>query len=440
MVNAMRCIPVFRVAVRVVRFGVAQSGVLLLLAAALSTLSVGCDGGTETKRANGPPPRVHLMKPYTDGWTDSDISPFGDVVLKDQKLRIRVKLDQAVQQKSDITVEITFDNQTWQPLTLKDADALVDAGKELRVSVPWADMLSQGWTADGEDAVPEQASADSSADPPFDETPPESGDYPNNPWSNRADSDAFDGCGLASTQRGKARGPGNETLWPPESVINKQFLASAGVVYCKVRATALNATGFANVPGQLQNQADWFYYSGHGFNRRYTGDGVGRLFAADAQNGLAAADAKWSPDVKHVIIAGCSMININDPNRDCSACEDDGILWAQTGPTHIAGYNWTAPLDNVYPGPNNYTAQIVNHLCARLGDSEPFPTAWLNANADMDPGRDHVAPSTQGGPGRVWNAAAIDLSGGPGNGVYYYWDIRTDPRNPQIETIPQSQW
>ena len=74
-----------------------------------------------------------------------------------------------------------------------------------------------------------------------------------------ADSEAFSGLGYQF--RGKATGDATKTLesTPPNSRLSESFFKAAG---CEVIQSVY--AGMESNKRQIMNQADYFYYSGHG--------------------------------------------------------------------------------------------------------------------------------------------------------------------------------
>ncbi len=87
------------------------------------------------------------------------------------------------------------------------------------------------------------------------------------------------------------------------------------------------------------NQADYFYFSGHGSHA------TGVL-----QGGFSATDVigYWDKDLECVIISGCSVLDINDYNNNYDGeahTRSPGKEWEGTGPAVLLGYNYYAPTD-----------------------------------------------------------------------------------------------
>ena len=99
---------------------------------------------------------------------------------------------------------------------------------------------------------------------------------------------------------------------------------------------------------------------------------------------------KWDKDLNCVILAGCSVLDINDYNNNY---DDDpqshqmspGKAWEQTGPEVLLGYNYSAPGD-AGGAPTRIVQSWISNR-GSLGDV----VAWMEANADN----------------KAWNACAI---------------------------------
>jgi hypothetical protein len=162
-------------------------------------------------------------------------------------------------------------------------------------------------------------------------------------------------------------------------------------------------------PLPIPSQADFFYYSGHG------GHLLGKLLIgsnpdAPGVRSMGPGDVKWNEDLDVVIIAGCSILDINNYEENVG---DDGYVpapgykpgddWSKTGPRIFLGYNWKAPND-LQEGVGYAASMIINSWIQNRevgGDVD----AWRGAN-NANYGR---------------NACAIDVTSGVGNRSYYYF-------------------
>ena len=182
--------------------------------------------------------------------------------------------------------------------------------------------------------------------------------------SDRIDSDCFDE-NAAGRLYGRARGRwgGNADAHIPEGEFNLKTVQAAGTA-CLVATSGVSCS----TKKQCQQQADVFYYSGHG--EHDTGRLYGVAVPADVTN-------HWR-DVETVVFAGCAVLDIGDKgnhySNPASHSASPGLKWAaSSGASALLGYCWKAPLDN------QGGVQILNSWCdqrASIGDIE----AWMRAN------------------------------------------------------------
>ncbi len=153
----------------------------------------------------------------------------------------------------------------------------------------------------------------------------------------------------------------------PEGEFNLKTVQAAGTA-CLVAAVGSTSS----VKKQCQQQADVFYYSGHG--EHDTGRLYGVAVPADVTN-------HWR-DVETVVFAGCSVLDIGDKgnhySNPASHSASPGLKWAAlSGASALLGYCWKAPLDN------QGGVRIINNWCENrtaLGDVE----SWMQANANRN--------------------------------------------------------
>ena len=221
-----------------------------------------------------------------------------------------------------------------------------------------ADQLrSFGLVSKAEDNIDEKCSADLA-----DWSTPQPGKT-----SLRQDSDAFD-AGVAGVQRGRARGvAGNIASFPSEGAFTKTFFQAAGALDFDM------VIGNARSPKRLlQNQADVFYYSGHGNHAN----------AALASGTFSPTDVGtlWD-DIDVFIVAGCSILDINDYNnffKGADHTRSPGKDWeAVDGPNVFLGYDARAPGD-VKGAPLTIMNAFLANRSAK-GDV----LAWLEANQNI---------------------------------------------------------
>ena len=122
------------------------------------------------------------------------------------------------------------------------------------------------------------------------------------------------------------------------------------------------------------NQADYFYYSGHG--RHSDGSLMGLTNGPRLTPSLVSS--YWNRDLKCVVFAGCSVLDINDYNGKYAGTAEHtsspGKLWSNIeGPTSFLGYAYKAPRDT--QGADRIaTTWVANR--GSMGDVD----AWMNAN------------------------------------------------------------
>ena len=142
--------------------------------------------------------------------------------------------------------------------------------------------------------------------------------------------------------------------------------------------TSVTYAGVRSSCRQIINQADYFYYSGHG-NHRWG--------MVDDFEPSAVSDY-WQRDLNCAIFAGCSVLDINDYNNNF--LNSDGVwdpenhsaspgkLWEAKGPNVLLGYNYYAPQDET-GAPERIIRSWLN-LRLTMGDAE----AWMKANDNMN--------------------------------------------------------
>lgn len=187
--------------------------------------------------------------------------------------------------------------------------------------------------------------------------------------SDLSDSLAFEGMALA--HRGRASNERTLTLdfTPPNSELSESFFKAAGA-----EVLSVSYGGVQSARRQIMNQADYFYYSGHGHHRWGTVDDFEPGDVADY----------WRKDLDCVIFAGCSVLDINDYNNNFLSrsgvwdpedhTASPGRKWAEVrGPVSFLGYAYTAPRDT--QGADRIACEWVANR-RTMGDV----AAWMKAN------------------------------------------------------------
>ena len=311
---------------------------------------------------------VTICKPNDSSWAELEESR---VVLDDENLRIKIEivpqiasLAQCRQMFGDsLTVKTAGTCPEGVSVPIGDDALLVNSsGKsEIRIAKTRQQLKSLGVLPENDnDGVDEMAWVD------IVETSDQS----------YADSEAFSSLGYQF--RGKATSDNTKTLesTPPNSVPSESFFKAAG---CEV-ATA-EYCGFVSPKRQIMNQADIFYYSGHGHHD--SNDLDGGFTPAMAAN-------KWNKDLSCVILAGCSVLDINDYNNNYdddpqSHQRSPGKDWELNGPAVLLGYNYSSPGDA-----GGAPTRIIQSWISSRG-SLGAVGAWMKANANN----------------KAWNACAI---------------------------------
>ena len=198
--------------------------------------------------------------------------------------------------------------------------------------------------------------------------------------SDLSDANAF--LALGAVRRGIATGESMSSLdsTPPVSELSESFLKAAG---CEIITAEFGVAAICRAVSdrrQIMNQADYFYYSGHGFHKNALLDNYPPSKFAE----------RWNKDLDCLIISGCSILDINDYNNNFVASPEDhaaspGKLWEAVGPSIMLGYNGEAPADK-----GGAPARIIQSWLANRSAMSDVDV-WLMANANN----------------RAWNACAI---------------------------------
>lgn len=344
---------------------------------------------------------VHVVKSDIT-FSDSDDSDWGileekKVILSDRTTRIKIKITPQLPDiptifnilgdELKIKTSGTAPNGKTHTLTAQNTTLIQGSGfSELRCSFTRSQLQVLDVLPDQEaDSTTEKAWYDIGI---------------NNPGasSNLSDSHAFD-SGITAQSRGQASNYGNLESTPPNSLLDKSFFQAAGREVISVQLGTSESH-----KRQIMNQADFFYFSGHGNHATAEVHG----------NGPSDVAGYWSKDLDTVIIAGCSVLDINDYENHYTGTAhtaSPGKQWESTGPEFLLGYCWYAPLDT------QNSDSIISDWCSNRGSSGDFE-AWKDANYNSN--------------GR--HACAIEA------GVKYGYFHRTFIGTYQWKEIPKSQW
>lgn len=310
---------------------------------------------------------VAICKPDDSSWAELEESR---VVLDDEDLRIKIEISPQVQSLArcrqafgdSLTVKTAGTCPTGASVPIGDDVSLVNTfGKsEIRISKTRQHLISLGLLpSKDDDGVNEMSWVD----------------VPEKTGQDLSDSTAFSAIGYAFRGKAIVASAPNLEASPPISQRSTSFLKAAG---CEV--VSVTYDNISSDKRQIMNQADYFYFSGHG--NHYNNSIQGGFKPADAVN-------YWKKDLDVAIIAGCSVLDINDYNGNYDGTAEHtfspGKAWEQTGPGVLLGYAYIAPGDA-----GGAPARIMNSWISKrdtLGDVN----AWMKANADNN----------------AWNACAI---------------------------------
>ncbi|MFA5203680.1 MAG: hypothetical protein WC708_04665 [Lentisphaeria bacterium] len=335
---------------------------------------------------------VAFSDPDASDWVELEEKK---VILSDKDTRIKVVITPSISDLQTIlnllgtslkivTSETATNGQIYT-LTTQNTTLIQGSGySEMRISLTRNQLKTLGVLPSQEaDSVSEKAWLDHGSNNSSDA-------------SNLTDGEAFD-SGLTAATRGQSTNYGTLSSTPTNSPVDKTFFVAAGREI--ITAEYGNTTSQKR---QIMNQADYFYYSGHGFHSNAT-----------LQGGFGPSDVAnyWNKDLDCVILAGCSVLDIKDYRAPYlsqyqwtrwylkgGGAWSPGAQWESTGPKYLLGYNWKAPLDN------QGSAGIISTFSAAVNGGASVIDAWRQAN-DLGIGR---------------NACAIDINSNPH--VYWYWD------------------
>jgi hypothetical protein len=208
--------------------------------------------------------------------------------------------------------------------------------------------------------------------------------------SNFSDSEAFiyAGSSWQEKYRGYSRNEDNASL-NNNPFKSKLDIQSAGAEMLDVKIEGLSVEGKA----MLMNQADVFYYSGHGYSQQgnyVTNEfypGLGALEADDQNGGIVIPSdltPYWSKDLDCAVFAGCAVLNINNwvpfpeyfpPLSGPAAGYWPGKVMENVGPPFLVGYSSKAPRDDTQ-GSAAIAASFISEYEAH-GDAF---ASWRDAN------------------------------------------------------------
>ena len=292
--------------------------------------------------------------------------PEGKVILSDKETRIKVTMPSNIASSTagyfdfignSLTVKTfeTMPSGVQIPISTANTTYSLNGDTfEIRKTLSRTELKTLGLLpSQDDDGVFEKAWMDTGSDNPTAD-------------SNLSDGLAFDS--LSAVLRGRSTNYGTLEDDPPNSPLHVSFFQAAGVEIITVECK-----GSKSKPRQLMNQADVFYYSGHGSHAS----------GALTYGNPTLVQPYWSQDLKVAIFAGCSVLDINDYNNNFGDNVSPGTLWEPLGPSVLLGYNYYAPTDL------QNSAQIVSSWIANRG-SQGNVNAWMAAN-DNPSGRNACA-------------------------------------------------
>lgn len=307
---------------------------------------------------------VTICKPDDSSWTELEASR---VLLDDEALLVKVEvtpqissLDQCRQMfGGSLIIKTSGTCPAGSSVPISDDAALValPGRSEIRISKTRQQLKSLGLLpVEDEDGINEMAWYDAGDD-----------DFSSD--SNLSDSSAFSEMGYQF--RGKILNPslGDLNTSPPVSINSESFYKSAG---CEIITAEFG--GVPSARRQIMNQADYFYYSGHGRHSDASLEGLpnGPMLTP------SLVTSYWNRDLKCVVFAGCSVLDIKDFNGNyaeiSSHTSSPGKKWAKIdGPDYFLGYAYYAPLDT-------QGADIIASKWVANRDIMDDAAAWMKAN------------------------------------------------------------
>ena len=294
-----------------------------------------------------------------------DALPEGKVILSDKETRIKVTITPIISPNpvpyfdflgNSLTLKTSKTMPTGVQIPISTANttySLKGNSFEIRKTLSGTELKSLGLLPQNNSGTFSKAWLDTGSDNPSSD-------------SNLSDGLAFET--LNAVSRGRSTNYGTLEDVPPNSPLHVSFFQAAGVEI--ITAECVRAK---SKPRQLMNQADVFYYSGHGTHAS----------GAVTYGNPTSVQPYWNQNLKVAIFAGCSVLDINDYNNNFGNKSSPGKLWEPVGPSVLLGYNYYAPTDL------QNSAQIISNWIATRG-TQGDVNAWMNAN-DNSNGRNACA-------------------------------------------------
>ncbi|MGN0833588.1 MAG: hypothetical protein ACI4RD_08085 [Kiritimatiellia bacterium] len=306
---------------------------------------------------------ITVCNPDDESWTEIEQSR---VLLDDEDLKVKIKISPAIP-TFDLCRQIMGSNVVVATSgTCPDGAAVPIAAaefvnfsshSEIKLTKTREQLSALGLLpSQDEDGVEEMAAYDV-------------GTLAGSGGSDLSDCFAFEQ--MAKACRGRVTNELSLTLDanPPTSGPSESFFKAAGA-----EVLTVFYGGVRSAKRQIMNQADYFYYSGHGHHRF----GMVDDFVPDIVSDY------WRKDLDCVIFAGCSVLDINDYNNNFLNPEgvwdpedhaaSPGKLWEVKGPSVLLGYNYHAPQDSTHAPERIVRAWLA--FRQEMGDVD----AWMKAN------------------------------------------------------------
>ena len=181
--------------------------------------------------------------------------------------------------------------------------------------------------------------------------------------------------GIFRTQKGA--NVSTENLNSPIIPNTVEAMQNAGIELLKIECGNI----FRVLPFSIQ--ASILYFSGHGEMKD------NKLLISADSNGhdifiTPAMVNKWNSNLKVVILAGCSVLNMKKyypyENTPFNPFNTPGFDWSTKGPYLFLGYRGRAPGDlqnNIF-----YSKNVINKLFTNFKNDHSYQKSWMSANLD----------------------------------------------------------
>lgn len=212
------------------------------------------------------------------------------------------------------------------------------------------------------------------------------------------------------------------------------FFRAGGVEILKVEYPAGKTWNI----NYIQNQADWFYFSGHSWfdekRKQYT------YYLPDQPLYVSQIEKEkpWGRDLKRLIQDTCHLLDINDINGGLQKekgrygfINPGKHLFNSGVKEFILGYNFWGISTNYRV--KNFTAEILKKYFNLYNNDKRIayqPSYWIKSNIDCEDefGGDRVADEDE----HPFNACGIDIP----NGIYSYYYKKDN----WVYELPKTKW